>query len=193
MLRYAGALEPALRDCDTALSLDSTDPFFRSCGITNSLAGRHDRALQFFELSPGTEYASDNLAVDLMRQGRFEEAKGLFRGTDPSSVAVIEVIKAGPGLARKKLQELVDLVLSTSDVELPYWSGSAIASVGEHEAGLTLVREGIERGYCSFPFMETDPLLAGLRADPALTPGWNEAIAAGKECHERFLAESGAA
>ncbi len=191
VLRYAGALEPALRDCDTALSLEPTNPFFRSCGITNSLAGRHDRALRFLELSPGTEYASDNRALVLMRQGRIEEAKGLLRGTDPASVAVVEVIKAGPALDRERLQEMVDLVLNTSDAELPYWSGSVIARLGQHEAGLSLIRAGIERGYCSFPFMDTDPLLVGLRADPELIDAWAAARAAGKECHERFLAETG--
>ena len=63
---------------------------------------------------------------------------------------------------------------------------------GEHDAGLTLIRAGIDRGYCSYPFMETDPLLSGLRADPELADAWAEAVAAGKTCHERFLREIGA-
>jgi hypothetical protein len=37
--------------------------------------------------------------------------------------------------------------------------------------------------------METDPLFAGLRADPDFADGWAAARAAGEECHERFLTE----
>ena len=175
-----------------ALSLDPNNRRFRSCALSNSLAGRYERADQFLELSPGTEYVADNHAVNVIRQGRFEEVKGTFRGTDTSTVVAVEVLEAEEPLPRERLQELVDLILSVPDAELPYWTGSLVAFAGEHEAALTMIRGGIERGCCAYPFMDTDPLLAGLRADPELADAWAEARAAGKACHERFLAETGA-
>ena len=54
------------------------------------------------------------------------------------------------------------------------------------------VTESIERGYCSYPFMESDPLLAGLRRDPELASGYTKVRAAGRACHEAFLSHIGA-
>ena len=51
VLRYAGAIERSVEACDTALALDPSNPTFRSCGLSNSIAGRYERAQQFLELS----------------------------------------------------------------------------------------------------------------------------------------------
>ena len=191
VLRYAGALDQAVMDCDMALGLDPNNPFFRSCGVTNFLAGRYDRALHFLELSPGTNFSKDIRAVILMKQGRPQEAAEIFRQTNQYTADALAAHLQGQRLERDAVQRIVDLILALRDSEQLYSGGSILAYSGEHEAGLHLIQEGIERGYCSYPFMDTDPLLAGLRADPELVESYAEARAAGKACHERFLAETG--
>ena len=53
-----------------------------------------------------------------------------------------------------------------------------------------MIREGIERGYCA-PFLETDPMLDPVRAEPRLADEYSEALAAAKACHEAFRAATG--
>jgi hypothetical protein len=171
VLRYAGVLDQAVRDCDTALVLDPHNPVLRSCGFTNSLAGRHDRALQFVALGEETEFGRVNRAVILMRQGESEQAAELSRQLSLMAFRAFEAQLDDRPLEQDTLQQIVATTLAKSDPEKQYWDGSILAHAGEHEAGLRLIREGIGRGYCSYPFMDSDPLLAG---------------------HEQFLAETGA-
>jgi len=192
VLRYAGVLDQAVRDCDTALALDPHNPVLRSCGFTNSLAGRHDRALQFVALGGDTEFGRVNQALILMRQGESEQAAELSRQLSLMAFRAFEAQLDDRPLEQDTLQQIVATTLAKRDPEKQYWAGSILAHAREHEAGLQLIREGIERGYCSYPFMDSDPLLAGLRADPELMESYAEARAAGKACHEQFLAETGA-
>jgi len=193
VLRYAGALQQAIRDCDTALALDPNNPAFRSCAISNFLAGRYDRAMDFLALSPGTFFFLDHQTVILMREGRPREALELFRQTNRRVTPVLAAHLEGQPLERDAVQQHVDRVLLRSDPEQLYWLGSILAYSSEHEAGLGLIREGIERSYCSYPFMDTDPMLARLRDDPQMAESYEEARSAGKACHERFLADTGSA
>src|SRR6185437_725090 len=47
VLRYAGLLEEAVQECNTALGIRPGDYNFRSCGIAFSELGKNDRALEF--------------------------------------------------------------------------------------------------------------------------------------------------
>ena len=51
LLRYAGIIDRSVQDCDKAHALDPNNPGFRSCAISNYLAGRYDRAGQFLDLT----------------------------------------------------------------------------------------------------------------------------------------------
>ena len=194
VLRYGGVLDQAVRDCDTALALDGNNPGLRSCGVTNSVAGRYDRALQFLALNPGTSFSDNNRAVVSMRQGRPQDALEFLRQAGRTSGPAFNIVAAmvdGQPLERQAVQQILDFNLARQDAEQHHWIGVVLAYGGEHEAGLQLIRSAIEGSYCSYPAMDTDPLLAALRADPELADAWVEARAAGKECHERFLAETG--
>ncbi len=191
VLRYAGSLEESVRDCETALGLDGNNPSFRSCGISNSLAGNFARAEQFFHLSPDNDFYYGNLALSLLRQGRVEEALDLGRNASYTILATaLEPFVAGRPMAPEVLQREIAVTEQSNDAEQLYWDGAIYAFVGEHETGLRFLREAIDRGYCSYPFMNTDPLLADLRSDPELAEGWAAVVAAGKVCHESFLSET---
>ena len=191
VLRYGGALDRAVRDCDRALALEPNNSGFRSCGVANNLAGRYDRALQFLALDPGSTFADSNRAVILMRQGRPEEALEIFRGTTMLWLPILEAFVAGQRPDPEIIQQVFEFNMGRRDSEQQNWSGNLLAYVGEHEAGAQLIRKGIDGGYCAYPSLETDPLLAGLRSNPAMAEVWAEAVAAGKKCHEEFLAAIG--
>jgi tetratricopeptide (TPR) repeat protein len=57
VLRYGGLPEDAARQCDEAISRDSTNPQFRTCSATFIQLGRYDRALDFVRLDSGSEWA----------------------------------------------------------------------------------------------------------------------------------------
>jgi hypothetical protein len=192
VLRYAGALDQAVRACDTALALDPSNPTFRSCGITNALAGRYDRALQFLELSPGTDFANANRALIFMRQDRPEEALEAARLLSYDWLAdLLEAHVESRRLSREQVEQIVDGTLALRDAEQSGWAGGNLAYAGESEAALRLLREAVERGYCLYPAMDSNPMLSSLRLDSRHAEAYAQVRAAGKACHERFLAETG--
>ena len=194
VLRYAGALELSARDCDTALALDPKNSGFRSCAVVNSVLGRYERAEQFLDLDAGSSMVENNRALIYLRQGQLEEGleilSGLSFGVSPTH-EIVRAIAAGEPLPRERIQQIVDINLARQDSEQLYWMAVPLAFGGEHEAALQLFRGAIEGGYCSFPAIDIDPMLEGLRADPAVADTWSEVRAAGKACHERFVAETG--
>ena len=190
VLRYAGAIEQAVQDCDTALRLDPRNPSFRSCGVTNYLARRYDRAERFLDLSPDNDFERLSRATIRMRQGRPEDALEMGRhATYTILVATLEPFLEGRPLDPQALQQIVAATLAGTDGEQVYFHAGILAFVGEHETALQLLGEAIDRGFCSYPHTDTDPLFAGLQADADLADDYADVKAAGQACHERFLAE----
>jgi TolB-like protein/tetratricopeptide (TPR) repeat protein len=188
VLRYGGAVDRAIRDCDTALALDPRNSMLRGCGITNWEAGRYDKALQFLALDPSSSLVFDNTVAVYLRQGRREEARRLM---DEAPAGVWNGVMAymdGGQFPSDAAERMVAAVRSLRDSEQQYWAASLLAYAGRYADALTLLREGVERGYCSYPFLQTDPLFDGLREDPASQAAYTAIVAAGKACHERFLA-----
>ena len=69
------------------------------------------------------------------------------------------------------------------DPETNYLSATHLAYVGETGAALAMLKRAVEENYCSYPGMDSDPLLVGIRSKPAFA----EIREAGKQCHEKFL------
>jgi TolB-like protein len=58
VLRYAGLLEDAARECDTALTLDRRNYQFRSCSAVFMQLDQPEKAMEFVRLDSGSEWAS---------------------------------------------------------------------------------------------------------------------------------------
>ncbi len=128
----------------------------------------------------------------LVRQGRYEEALEVARPiSDGYLAAAIEARITGDPMDPEVLQAYFEGTMTLRDPEQFSWNGRVLAVAGENEAALQLTREAIKRGFCSYPYLDTDPLYNGLRSDPELADAWDETYAAARECHERFLAEIG--
>jgi hypothetical protein len=75
------------------------------------------------------------------------------------------------------------------DAESNYFTATHLAYCGLPEAAARLLARTIDGGYCAYPVMDADPLLASLRATPAYTA----LRASGRACQERFVTGVGQA
>lgn len=188
VLRYAGQLALAQRDCEAARSLDPTNFRWRSCNIVFMQAGDHRRARQFAALDPGSDFEGFSEVDLLLREGRTAEARAALRALPPN-YRFREFLPAC--LEERPGAELVELVLAGAesalahhDPEPKYHTGARVAFCGHREEALRLLRASVEGNYCSFPAIDQDPLWASLRRDPEFLALRDKARA----CYERFAA-----
>lgn len=91
-------------------------------------------------------------------------------------------------LARRSAHEIRALaagVRPSEDPEANYQFAGHLSYCGQTEAALTLLRRAVEGGYCSYPAIEKDSLLARVRGAPEFASIRSTALA----CREAFLAE----
>ncbi len=184
VLRYGGLFDEAARECNTAYGLDSTDPGFRSCGITFYMLGDYERAEVFFELSD-SQFSVIQRWNSLMRQHKDAEAlvmldrlpaspmrefgRACLSGAKPAELAV---------LAADVAKQTAD----QRDGESQYIYGTIFSRCGQRQLALERLALAVERNYCAYPLMESDPLLESMRGDPELA----KIVVAGRACRQRF-------
>ncbi len=190
VLRYAGLLEDAARECNTALTLDRTNYQFRSCSAVFMELDQPEKAMEFVRLDTGSEWAARSAAYILLGQGKRAEAR-----------QSIEKTSADPRLGRDLLPACVDplqnssldrlahetetAVLAVTDAEPRFLVGTLLAYCGQKDAALRLLKSAIQQNYCAYTALQTDPLLRKLRG----TPEFSGLLSAAKQCQDRFLAQ----
>jgi hypothetical protein len=189
VLRYAGLLSEAARECHMARSLDPTSAAFRSCATVFLLAGDMERAREFLRLDEGTNWNAVFTMLLLMREGRNEEAIELGR-TRNVSTQVWPLMQACA--AKRPENEIADLTATLEtqfraigDPENLYWAAGLLADCGRRGAALKFLRHAVEGNYCAYPAMESDPSLATIRNDPEFA----QIRKLGIDCQNRFLAQ----
>jgi hypothetical protein len=170
------------QESHAALTLDAQDAGVRSCGVTFLLHGDYGRARDYFRLDLGSEWEKA-LSMDLLlREGKRKEAWDARPPTVPQWGAYGVLLA---DLQRRPASEIVNLtrkVKPNDDAEVNYFSAAHLAYAGQIDAAFTMLRAAIEGGYCSWPAIDSDPLLAGLRADGRFT----DLRAAGMACQDNF-------
>jgi serine/threonine protein kinase/TolB-like protein/Flp pilus assembly protein TadD len=190
VLRYAGLLDEARRECDVALALDATNPKFRSCALTNYLAGDLERARDFLALAANSDWAKDNGAVVSLRAGDPGAALAALRPLPPAPhrVFLIACLEQGAEADLGALADQWATGLSTlRDGEQHYWGASVLARCGYPEQSFSLLRLGVRSGYCAYPLIEEDPFLSSVRAGE----GFEKLRAEAAACRQRFLDRRG--
>jgi TolB-like protein len=193
VLRYAGLLDEAARECDTALSLDSGNYSLRSCGLIFDELGKTDRAMDFFRLDMGSGFVASNLPPHFLRAGKLAEAReSATKISADDAYRQIEnvcVDHQSPSAPDPELDKLVSQIgpmfIADPDPENRYWDGALMASCGQKDLALRLLKSAIDGRYCAGTALNTDPLLASLRRPPEFP----QILSAAKECQEKFLAE----
>jgi hypothetical protein len=187
VLRYAGLLDEAAHQCDTALALDPGDYIFRSCSLTFAALGKPERAMDFVRLDAGSQWATQRIPEILLGAGRPAEARESLKKT-PGTIRdhLLEACLDGQQSELDRIaRQQETALLATPDPEPRFAVGSLMAYCGKPDIAVRLLKSAIESNYCAYTALQTDPLLTKLRG----TQEFNQLLSAAKECQTKFLAE----
>ena len=189
VLRYAGMLEEAMRECNTALALDPGNYAFRSCAWAAMELGNTKRAADFIRLDAGSEWASYVTTSLLLREGKVEEAREAAKHVPTAPHYHANLLQAC--LQLRPTAELDTLAreaetspANDSDPELLYYQGSVLSFGGKKNASLQMIKHAIEHDYCALSQLRSDPLLVNIRSMPEFSP----LISAAANCQKKYLA-----
>jgi serine/threonine protein kinase/TolB-like protein/tetratricopeptide (TPR) repeat protein len=190
VLRYAGLLDEAARECDAALALDRNNYQIRSCSGVFVQQGDFQRTMEFVRLDAGSEYAAMQTAVVLLGEGRPDEALQALQRASESPLSGHELLRAclvSPQSAQcdEAARTIEAAALAGVDVEPRYSVGALLAYCGRRDAAFRLLRNAVQHHYCSYTALQKDPLLATLRG----TPEFSGLLTAARSCQESFLSE----
>ena len=194
VLRYAGLLDEAMRECETALSLDPGNFGLRSCSFAFSEAGNPERAIAFLRLDPGSDFFNRNYFRFLWSEGKFAEAREIVQKLpqDDKRVRFVGACSAlslpthsPSGELNRLAREMEPAMLSNPDPENRYLDGAMLAFCGQQQAALRLIKSAIDGRYCVYQALQKDRLLTSIRT----MPEYAQFLSSAKECQNDWLAE----
>jgi TolB-like protein len=193
VLRYAGLLDQAQRECDAAVAIDSGNFNWRSCAFAFFEAGKMAAAEQYLNKDAGSEWSNAVIVSVLMREGRMREAheaaEKMTKNPTWMREFLLGCLNKAPSEAIHSLAERAqDDLLWEQDSELKYYQGAVMAQCGEKKIAFAFLRKAVEQRYCGYQALRADPLLAGVQGDAE----FREIEQAAGECQKKFMAGSGA-
>jgi tetratricopeptide (TPR) repeat protein/predicted Ser/Thr protein kinase len=186
VLRYAGMLEESAQQCNTTVTLTPGSYQFRSCTWVFMELGRFDRARDFIQFDAGSEWANYATPPLLLREGRLAEAREAVKHMPTAPHYHRDLLQACLQGPPSELDAIATKALTTPnepDPELVYHQGAILAFCGKKDAAVHLLTTAIERNYCSYSQLQSDPLLAKLRP----TPEFGELLTAAHACQQAVL------
>ena len=169
--RYAGMLEQAAGECDTAVALDPGNYAFRSCAWTFAELGKPERATDFVRLDAGSEWAAYAMPSILLREGKVAEAREAVKHMPATPRYHRDLLEAcllpRPADLERIAHEDETNWPSDPDPELWYYQGAILAYCGKKAAALHMLESAVEQNYCAYSGLLSDPLLAKLRTETA--------------------------
>jgi len=192
VLRYAGLLDEAQRECDQALAIDSRNYTWRSCSTAFFEQGKLTRAMEYLNLDAGSEWSNANLVSVLMREGKTAEAQQAAQKMTGNPTLMGPLLQAclskAPQTEIHRLAELAEnQLLPEQDPELKYKQGAELAACGEKEIAFVFLRKAVAENYCAQQALQSDPLLASVRGDAE----FHQIVQAARECQQKFAVAQG--
>lgn len=186
VLRYAGLLNEAESQCETARSLDPHNPGWRSCVAVFEQLGDYEAALDFLHLDdPHSEWSRTHLVQLLLREGRNKEALEVSPTNIPGWKSFAMLQACANHRPANEIAALANAVQPQKDPELNYAFAAHLAYCGQTSAAVPLLRMSIQANHCSYPAMDKDPFFANLRSNSEFAELRSAAIA----CQKAFLTE----
>jgi eukaryotic-like serine/threonine-protein kinase len=186
--RYAGMLEQASKECDTALALDPGNYQFRSCAWAFMELGKTDRARDFIQLDAGSEWADYAMPSLLLREGKVAEARAAVKKmpTNPRYHRdLLEACLEGPPSELDRLVHEAETSSSVeADPEIGYLQGSIFAFCGKKDAAFHMLKIAIEQNYCAYSNLLSDPLVRTLHGDRK----FDEVLTTAHDCQTAVMA-----
>jgi hypothetical protein len=185
VLRYAGLLEEASRECDAARGIDPKNYQWRSCAFVFQKLGKFDRARDFMALDGNTAWRAFQTVDLLLQEGKRAEALALVRTIPEYPRSLLACLEGRPAEEIASLSRADAAAISVlRDSEPRYSEALEFAYCGQRDVALPLLRKAVEQNYCAWPSLESDSLVGPIRG----TPEFAEILRIGKACQEKFLA-----
>jgi tetratricopeptide (TPR) repeat protein len=191
VLRYAGLLDDAAKECEAARAIDPKNSAWRSCALTFLQLGDVARARQFQSLDGGSAWANNVEVSILLHEGKRTEAvrqavalKQMlprWRGFD--FMEAIEEHKPAEEIERTVVDAKRD-ALEVADAEPAYFAAADLASFGRYNDALELLRTTAPRNYCAVMALDRDPVFGAVRS----TTEFRQIRQAAAHCQQKFLA-----
>jgi serine/threonine protein kinase/TolB-like protein len=181
--RYAGMLEQSTQECNTARALDPGNFSFRSCAWSFLEMGKTDRAMDFVHLDAGSEWAAWVTPYVYLAEGNVAEARAAAKNMGKASSYHRDLMEActaqqRPADFEKIVRESESSVMMEPDPEAWYHVGALMATCGQKESALRLLKAAVQQNYCAYSALLDDALLKDLRKEAA----FNEVLTAASNC-----------
>ena len=189
VLRYAGLLGEAQKECDAAATIDPGNYNWRSCSFAFFEAGRMSLAKQYLNKDSGSEWTNAVMVSVLMREGRMEEARQAAQRMTANPTWMRGFLQAclnkAPATEVHRLAELAqNELLPETDPELKYYQGALLAACGEKEIAYRFLAKAVGEKYCAYQALQADRLLSGVQTDTE----FRQILQGAETCQKKFLA-----
>jgi eukaryotic-like serine/threonine-protein kinase len=183
VLRYAGMLEKAGQECNSARALDPGNFNFRSCAWAFAEMGKTERAMDFIHLDAGSEWAAWVTPYVYLAEGKVNDARESAKSMPKAPFYHRELMMAcvapqKPADLDKTVRETESAVMMEPDPEAWYHIGALMAYCGQKEPALRLLKAAVQQNYCAYAALLDDPLLKDLRKQTA----FDEVLTAAGSC-----------
>ena len=188
VLWYAGLLEESSSECEKTRSIDAGTTDLASCGYVFMASGKYDRAREYFQLQSGNDYEKAGRVEILVREGKEDEALQVLKSLPTTAFYGRPLLEPclqhrAPPKGDVAGQQLRSTTMANHDPWPKYALATWDSFCGQPVFAFAELRRAVSQNYCAYPQMETDPLLAKLRAMPEFA----EILSLGIACQQHFL------
>jgi serine/threonine protein kinase/tetratricopeptide (TPR) repeat protein len=183
LLRSAGALEQAARECEVTHQLDPD--LWTDCFVLYIYMGDLGKARQEIDRSSG-EFSSFILGHVLLREGRIEEAMPRLKIV-PTGASNYDLVRdclsdSSTPKCAATAERTEKGFLNLPDPDAWYFGAALFAFLGREDASIRLLDADAKHNFCAFPSVDHDPLFDKMRNSVE----FKTARQAGIECQKRF-------
>jgi hypothetical protein len=165
--------------------VDAQDAGARSCGVTFMYLGDYQRAMAYLQLDPSAE-VSQAVSIDVrLHQGRENEILQERPAIIPPWAGYDMLFAFLEHRPERDVAALARKIQPAPDPEVNYFAAAHLAYVGETGLAIPLLKLAIQKGYCAYPAIDSDPLFTAVRERPEFAEIRSDAIA----CQNTFLTQ----
>ena len=144
--------------------------------------GNYERARFFIRKDLSSEWSKAHAIEVLLREGKKEDALRIPPPQIPRWDSYKMLLACARAAPSEEIKLLASKVEADDDPEVDYFFAGHLAYCGQNEAALRMLKMAIDRNYCSYPVMDSDPFFSRLRTSPQ----YQKLRLAGMACHNDF-------
>ncbi len=190
VLRYAGRIDEAGKECDAGLALDPGFNVFRSCATTFIMTGDYAHAQKYINVDENSGFAALSRMDIALRTGNRNAVLAEANAAIEAGYSYADATLARACVNHAPQLELAKAVaavqsdrVSQPDPEVLYLNASVLSFCGQADAALRELQKAVHGNYCSYPAMDKDPLFEPIRQRPEFA----NLRLAGMQCQLNFL------